>query len=124
MSLLRKKILVIDDTISIRTFLRVAIESHGAAFFEAGLASYGIQMNNDVQPDIVVLDLGLPDREGLDILPEIVAGSNARVIILSVRKENTIKQRAYDLGASGYVTKPFLMEDLLEVMEEHLRPTV
>lgn len=120
MPLREKQILVIDDTPSIRTFLRISLEGHGAQFHEASNAIDGVRLRNDVHPDIVVLDLGLPDVDGLEILPGIKQpdkeGHSPKVVILSVRKEQSIKDKATELGADAYVTKPFLMEDLIETL--------
>lgn len=122
MTLANKRILAIDDTPSIRTFLRISLQSHGADYTEASTAAEGLDKCRSIRPDIVVLDLGLPDRDGLDILPEILAsndgGPRPAVIILSVRKEQRTRDEAFELGATGYVTKPFIMEDLLDVIEE------
>ncbi len=117
-----KHILAIDDTPSIRTFLRISLLSHGAHFHEAANAEDGLSKAAALQPDIVVLDLGLPDRDGLDILPQILENEKRpAVIILSVRKEQRTRNLAFELGASGYVTKPFIMEDLLDVIHEQVK---
>ncbi len=126
MSLTNKRILAIDDTPSIRTFLRISLQSQGASFHEASTAQEGIDKYKEIHPDVVVLDLGLPDRDGLDILPEILRAAPAgrpgpAVIILSVRKEQRTKDTAYEMGACGYVTKPFIMEDLLDVIQEQVK---
>jgi DNA-binding response OmpR family regulator len=125
MPLSRKNIVAIDDTSSIRTFLRISLEAYGAGFHEAGTANEGLALCQKIHPDLVVLDLGLPDRDGLDILPEIKKpdGTNPppKVIILSVRKEQRTKDTAIALGADAYLTKPFLMEDLIEVIDYHLK---
>ncbi|MFW0778182.1 MAG: response regulator [Rickettsiales bacterium] len=119
-----KNILAIDDTLSIRTFLRISLQAHGATFHEAATANDGLELCNKVKPDLVVLDLGLPDRDGLDILPEIKKEEsekeNPKVIILSVRKDQQTKHKAFTLGADGYLSKPFLMEDLLEIIEQKI----
>jgi len=125
MPLVNKHILAIDDTASIRTFLRISLKAQGAAFHEAGTASEGMQMCEQIRPDVVVLDLGLPDRDGLDFLPELKQctknGVEPIVVILSVRKEQHTKNQAFALGADAYVTKPFLMEELIEVIEQNIR---
>lgn len=119
-----KHILAIDDTASIRTFLRISLQAQGASFHEAATAAQGLSMCREKHPDLVVLDLGLPDKDGLEILPEIKTQLNGHkpppVVILSVRKEQRIKDRALELGADAYITKPFMMEDLLEIISEHL----
>lgn len=124
MSLVQKNILIIDDTASIRTFLSIFLQAHGANFFEASNAAEGLAMCKQHVIDLVVLDLGLPDRDGLDILPEIKTldanGNAPKVIILSVRKDRITKEKAFALAADGYVSKPFLMEELLTVIEQEI----
>lgn len=73
-----KIILAIDDARSIRTFLRISLESQGVEFHEAGTAHEGLALCREVKPDLVVLDLGLPDVDGLTILPEIKRRTGAR----------------------------------------------
>lgn len=120
MRLANKKILVIDDAASIRTFLRISLQAEGAAYFEAATAAQGLELCASEKPDLVVLDLGLPDRDGLDILPEIkkkADGHTPPVVVLTVRREQNIISKAYALGADAYISKPFLVEDLLEVIQ-------
>jgi DNA-binding response OmpR family regulator len=124
MKLRDKKILVIDDAAPIRTFLRISLQAQGAAFFEAGTAGGGLEMCEEIKPDVVVLDLGLPDKDGLDILADLKKkGANGHlpsVVVLTVRKEQAMISRAYALGADAYLTKPFLMEDLLDVIHAQI----
>lgn len=123
MSLDGTKIVAIDDTPSIRTFLRVSLEDEGAEFHEASTALEGLELCKKVCPDLVVLDLGLPDIDGLEILPEIKKiqpDNKLPVLVLSVRKARETIKEAFDKGASGYLTKPFVVEDLLEIIEEKL----
>lgn len=117
----QKSILAIDDTPSIRTFLRISLQAQGAEFHEAGTARQGLELCERIKPNLVVLDLGLPDKDGLDILPEMKAkNKDLKIVILSVRKEQTTKDKALSLGADAYITKPFLMEELMEVIEQKL----
>jgi DNA-binding response OmpR family regulator len=123
MSFKGAKIVAIDDTPSIRTFLRVSLEDEGAEFFEAANAADGLALCQKVKPDLVVLDLGLPDIDGLDILPEIKdtqEGDKPSVLILTVRKGRETIAEAKRRGANGYLTKPFMVEDLLEMIEQSL----
>ena len=123
MTLQGKKILAIDDTASIRAFLRVSLEDEGAQFYEAGTAEEGIKRCQDVSPDLVVLDLGLPDRDGLDILPEIKEmqeGLSPAVIVLTVRRGRQTINEAMQKGADAYLSKPFMVNDLIEKIEERL----
>ncbi len=125
MPLKNKKILVIDDTDSIRTFLRIALEAQGATLYEASNAAEGIELCNSMQPDLVVLDLGLPDRDGLDILPELKSADDNKhipvVVILSVRKDHSTVNKANLLGVDGYISKPFMMDELLDIIDTKLR---
>lgn len=117
MPLTNKTILAIDDADAIRAFLRISMEAQGARFLETSTAQGGLEMVQKAKPDLVVLDLGLPDGDGLDILPDIKAGDSApRVIILSVRKDPDVKEKARKMGADDYLTKPFMMDDLMDAI--------
>lgn len=117
-----KTILAIDDTPAIRTFLRISLLDLGVNFLEASTASDGMRLCEENKPDLVVLDLGLPDRDGLDILPEIKASPEKvpAVIVLTVRSDRKTRDIAKERGASAYLTKPFEMDDLIEAIEETL----
>ncbi|WP_417449791.1 response regulator [Kordiimonas sp.] len=114
------KILVIDDTPSIRTFLRISMTDYGAVFLEAATAGEGQALSTEEKPDVIILDLGLPDRDGLDLLPDLLASGDEdtpKIVVLSVRSDRRTRELAYERGANGYVTKPFIMEDLIETIE-------
>ena len=118
-----KKILVIDDTSSIRSFLQVVLEDEGSQFYGAATANDGLALCKDIKPDLVILDLGLPDRDGLEVLPDLKAlpaPQSPLVFILTVRKGNDIINMARAKGADGYLSKPFIVEDLLEMISEQL----
>lgn len=117
------KIVAIDDTPSILTFLRVSLEDEGASFHGASTARGGLELCEKIVPDLVVLDLGLPDVDGLDILPEIKKtqdGKKPIVLILTVRKARETILEAIEKGADGYLSKPFMVDDLLDLIEEKL----
>src|ERR1700727_1723548 len=119
MPLANKHIVAIDDTHSILTFLRISLEALGATFQGAATASGGMALCETAHPDLVILDLGLPDKEGLRILPRLKHMNKEhelRVVVLTVRKEQETMKAAMDLGADAYVTKPFIMDDLIEVI--------
>ena len=122
MPLSHKTILAIDDTASIRIFLRICLQTQGAQFLEASSAGEGLELCKEAHPDLVVLDLGLPDRDGLELISEIKTpdetGKTPRVVILSVRKEQAVREKAFSLGADAYITKPFVMDELLEVLND------
>ena len=123
MELRHKRILAIDDTGAIRTFLRISLEAQQVVFFEAGTAIDGLELCAKVNPDLVVLDLGLPDRDGLDILSEIKSHNSPqpKIVVLTVRKDQRTIDQAIALGANAYITKPFIMDDLLEILREQLK---
>jgi len=115
-----KIILAIDDTAAIRTFLRISLMDKGVNFHEASTAHEGLALCKKENPDAIVLDLGLPDKDGLDILADLKnQNPNKRpiVIILTVRSEAKVKQLAFDLGADAFITKPFEIDDLVETLE-------
>lgn len=124
MPFMNRHIIAIDDTHSILTFLRISLEALGATFYGAATAAGGIALCETEKPDLVILDLGLPDKEGLDIisrLKRIHKERNVPIIVLTVRKEQETMERAHLLGADAYVTKPFIMDDLIEVIREKLQ---
>lgn len=119
MPLRDRQIVAIDDTKAIRDLLRIALEAHGAKFYGAATALSGLEMVQKIQPDLVVLDLGLPDIDGLTLLPRLKSLPLPRtlpVLVLTVRKDPIFKQTALGLGADGYLTKPFVMEDLIDAI--------
>jgi len=122
MAFTNRRILVIDDTAAIRTFLRISLEAQGAGFYEAATATTGLQLSRELQPDIVVLDLGLPDRDGSEILGALkekyAEGKAPAVIVLTVRKEQQVRDHVMALGADAYLTKPFVMDELLELIRD------
>lgn len=123
MTLEGRKIVAIDDTPSIQTFLRVSLEDEGVTFFGASTAKDGLELCRKVTPDLVVLDLGLPDIDGLEILPKIKqtqSGKKPPVVVLTVRKGRETMAEAFNKGADGYVTKPFMVDDLLDVIEDKI----
>lgn len=116
-----KSILIIDDSQSIRTFLRISFESQRAAFHEAATGREGLRLSGEHQPDLVVLDLGLPDMDGLEVLPLLKQQDKSpTVMVLTVRKEREVREKAFSLGADAYLTKPFMVDDLLEQVDQLL----
>jgi two-component system KDP operon response regulator KdpE len=115
------KILIIDDEPQIRRMLRIALKSEGYAISEARDGEEGLTVASDEQPDLVVLDLGLPTMDGHQVLTELRTWSRAPVIILSVRNKDAEKVRALDAGAQDFVTKPFSVEELLARIRAALR---
>jgi two-component system KDP operon response regulator KdpE len=117
----RPRILVADDEPQIRRFLRLGLESHGYAVLEAETAEAALRAAITGQPELVVLDLGLPDREGFEVLRALREWSRVPVLVLSVRSREDEKVRAFELGADDYVVKPFGMAELLARIKAALR---
>ncbi len=105
--------LVIDDEVQIRRLLRVALEGAGYAVHEAETGQLGLQAVALVRPDVILLDLGLPDLDGLSVLRRLREWSQTPVVILTVRDAEEDKVGALDAGADDYVTKPFSTGELL-----------
>lgn len=121
MTKLAARILVVDDEPQIRRFLRLGLEGHGYAVLEATTAEAALRVAVAEQPELVVLDLGLPDREGFEVLSALREWSRVPVLVLSVRNREGEKVRAFDLGADDYVVKPFGMAELLARIKAALR---
>lgn len=109
-------VLVIDDEPPIRRLLRLTLEPHGYRVFEADSGQLGLQEAAAQRPDVIVLDLGLPDMEGLAVLKRLREWSQTPVLVLSVRDREADKVAALDNGADDYLTKPFGTEELLARM--------
>ncbi len=116
-------ILVIDDEVQIRRLLRLTLESAGYKVREAENGSLGLNEAAVRQPDAIVLDLGLPDISGLDVLRRLREWTKLPVLILSVRGDESDKIAALDAGADDYLTKPFGGGELLARMRALLRRT-
>jgi two-component system KDP operon response regulator KdpE len=106
-------VLIIDDEIQIRRLLRVTLEGNGYRVFEAASGQEGLVEAAQRHPDIVVLDLGLPDMDGLVVLQRLREWSEAPVLVLSVREGEEDKVNALDRGADDYMNKPFSTAELL-----------
>lgn len=119
----RARILVVDDERQIRRFLRIALEAQGYEVLEAATGGEGLALAATRSPELVVLDLGLPDLEGHAVLAELRAWSKVPVIVLSVRADEREKVQALDGGANDYVTKPFGIEELAARIRVLLRGT-
>jgi two-component system, OmpR family, KDP operon response regulator KdpE len=115
------KILTIDDEVAIRRLLKVSLKSQGYDVLEAANARDGIQQTAINRPDLIILDLGLPDMEGLKALKAIREWSTIPVIVLTVRDSETDKVSLLDAGANDYVTKPFGVPELLARVRAVLR---
>lgn len=118
------KILIIEDDKYILNFISMSLKASEYYFVTANTASDGISLFRSHNPDIVLLDLGLPDADGIDVIKAIRENSECPIIIVSARGEEKEKILALDLGADDYVTKPFHMGELLariRVVERKLK---
>ncbi len=116
-----KRLLIIDDEPQIRRFLRISLASQGFVVYEAEGGKEGLAMAETEAPDLVLLDLGLPDLDGQVVLDRLRARSQVPIIVVSVRGQEGEKVRALDHGANDYVTKPFGIRELLARVRALLR---
>jgi two-component system KDP operon response regulator KdpE len=114
-------ILVVDDDLQLRRFLRTTLAGHGHSVVEAGSVAEAIDAISRVQPSVILLDLGLPDGDGLTVLRKIPAESRPPIIVLSARGQEGDKVTALDAGAEDYLTKPFGASELLARIRVVLR---
>jgi len=123
---LKSTALVIDDELQMRRLLRVCLEANGYRVLEAATGTEGIAEAAQHPPDVVILDLGLPDMEGVAVLKRLREWSRVPVVVLSVRDREEDKIAALDNGADDYVTKPFSSGELLarlRVAQRHAAPS-
>jgi len=124
-STLKPNALIIDDELQIRRLLRACLEGNGYRVLEAGSGQEGITQVAQHPPDLVLLDLGLPDMDGVAVLKRIREWSQVPVVVLSVRDREEDKVSALDNGADDYITKPFSSAELLarlRVAQRHALP--
>jgi two-component system KDP operon response regulator KdpE len=114
-------VLVIDDEIQIRRLLRTTLEANGYKVLEAANGHDGLSEAAQRRPDLILLDLGLPDMEGISVLKRLREWSRTPVVVLSVRDRDDDKTSALDSGADDYVTKPFSSAELLARLRVALR---
>jgi two-component system, OmpR family, KDP operon response regulator KdpE len=112
---------LVEDDPQIRRFLRMTLPHHGVRLIEAGTAADGLRETEARQPDIVILDLGLPDLDGLEVIRRLREWSTVPILVLSARGQERDKIAALDAGADDYVTKPFGVGELLARIRVVLR---
>jgi two-component system KDP operon response regulator KdpE len=115
------RVLVVDDEPQIRRFLRTSLSAHGYRVIEAACGRDAITLAATEQPEVVLLDLGLPDIDGLEVIQRLREWSTVPIIVVSVRGQEAEKIAALDQGADDYVTKPFGMGELLARIRTALR---
>ncbi|WP_045174104.1 response regulator [Anaerocellum danielii] len=115
------KVLVIEDEVQIRNLLRMALSGYGYVVKEAANGEERLNFALTFKPDIIILDLGLPDANGIEVIKKLREWSSTPIIVLSVREQENDKIMALDSGADDYVTKPFGMRELLARIRTALR---
>jgi two-component system KDP operon response regulator KdpE len=114
-------VLLIEDEPEIRRFLRNSLPHHGYRLFEAESGQTGLAQAQARNPDLILLDLGLPDMDGLEVIRKIREWARIPIIVLSARGHEQVKVTALDSGADDYITKPFGIEELLARLRTALR---
>jgi two-component system, OmpR family, KDP operon response regulator KdpE len=117
------RILVVDDEKQIRRMLKAALEGYGYHIAEAASGHEGLTQTSIFHPDAIILDLGLPDLDGIEVIQRLREWTQVPIIVLSVREHEDDKIKALDVGADDYVTKPFSMGELLARLRAALRRT-
>jgi len=115
------KVLLVEDEVQMRRFVRAALLSHDFKLIEAGTAREAMQLATSHNPDLILLDLGLPDGDGIDLTRQLREWCTAPIIVISARGREEDKVAALDAGADDYLTKPFGMNELLARMRVSLR---
>ncbi|MBK9746864.1 MAG: response regulator [Chloroflexi bacterium] len=113
--------LIVDDEVQIRRFLRISLEANGYTVHEVESGKEALNEAGILRPDLIILDLGLPDMDGLEVLRRLREWTKTPVIVLSVKGQDHVKIAALDAGADDYVTKPFSVQELLARLRVALR---
>ncbi|SHH44609.1 response regulator [Clostridium grantii] len=116
-------ILVVEDDKPIRNFICVSLDAQGYKFIETSNGKTAISLVSSHTPDVIVLDLGLPDIDGIEVIEKIRPNTNSHIIVVSARGREREKVEALDLGADDYLTKPFSVNELLARIRVALRHT-
>jgi two-component system KDP operon response regulator KdpE len=115
------RVLVVDDERAIRRFLRASLTAHGYTVFEASTGHEALSAVVGDRPDLIILDLGLPDLSGIEVTRQLREWTQIPIVVLSVREEEATKVEALDVGADDYLTKPFGMAELMARVRVALR---
>jgi two-component system KDP operon response regulator KdpE len=114
-------ILIVEDEADIRKYLRATLTAHDFVPLEAATAKEALQIITTQRPDVILLDLGLPDRDGADLISEVRGWSETPIIVLSAREQERDKIEALERGADDYLTKPFAAGELIARLKVALR---
>ena len=114
-------ILVVEDDIPVRNLITTTLKTHDYKYLTAPNGSEAVLLASSHNPDVVFLDLGLPDIDGIEVIKQIRSWSNMPIIVISARSEDDDKIEALDSGADDYLTKPFSVEELLARLRVTMR---
>lgn len=117
----RSVILVVEDDNAVKNLISTTLETQNYKFYTATTGSQAISEAVTLNPDVILLDLGLPDMDGVDIIKKVRSWSNVPIIVISARSEDSDKIEALDVGADDYLTKPFSVDELLARLRVALR---
>ena len=121
---MKKKVLLVDDEEKIRRFMKISLLAEGFAYCEAANAKQGLQVATNEKPDVIILDLGLPDQDGYAVLTELRRWSTTPVLILTARDAEDEKVKLLNGGANDYLSKPFGIKELIARLRVLLRSTL
>lgn len=114
-------VLIVEDDIPISNLLSITLKTHNYKYIKATDGNMALMMASSYNPDVIFLDLGLPDIDGIEIIKSIRSWSKVPIIVISARQELKDKIEALDAGADDYITKPFLVEELLARLRVAIR---
>ncbi len=115
------KILVVEDDRPVRNLITTTLKMHGYSYLEAADGTEALMMASSHNPSILLLDLGLPDMDGIDVIRQVRTWSSMPILVISARSDDSDKIDALDCGADDYITKPFSVEELLARLRATLR---
>lgn len=117
-------VLVIEDDVPVRNLIVTTLKTHDYKYLTAKNGTEAIMMASSHNPDVLFLDLGLPDMDGIDVIRQVRSWSNMPIIVISARSDDVDKIEALDAGADDYLTKPFSVEELLARLRVTIRRLV
>ena len=117
----KPSILVVEDDVPVRCLITTTLKAHGYKYLTASNGETAIMMTTSHNPDIMLLDLGLPDIDGIEVIRSVRTWSNLPIIVLSARSEDSDKIEALDNGADDYLTKPFGINELMARVNSLIR---
>ena len=114
-------VLVVEDDVPVRNLIVTTLKTHDYRYITAKNGTEAIMIASSHNPDVIFLDLGLPDMDGIDVIRQVRSWSTMPIIVISARSDDTDKIEALDAGADDYLTKPFSVEELLARLRVTIR---